>query len=323
MIKDIKWNNSGTISKDGVLTDKIHINDLDLTIDISGNVTHSGYAAIDWDTTANIQTEFTFTDSDITKSIDSTTWTLTDVNFVNSDLATDVDATFTFNPSVKFVYAPNGVKNLAGDILYHKDGTWELHRDGGPAVTRVDGTKEWWLNGKRHREDGPAIIDADGDRDWWYHGVNYKHKEFRKIIRINLELKRLFNETMEHVFSPDFPISVSSEIDLTDIAKIQFKIIDIPAPAKDKSKDDMIAQALATEEGKEALREVMLGALKSKKADDDEVIEALPVSEDEDMGWGLALGALALAAVLKSHKEKKKKEKEKTKEIEQKEAQCS
>jgi hypothetical protein len=29
-----------------------------------------------------------------------------------------------------------------------------------------DGTKAWYLNGKRHREDGPAIEWSDG-RKWW------------------------------------------------------------------------------------------------------------------------------------------------------------
>jgi hypothetical protein len=44
------------------------------------------------------------------------------------------------------------------------------HRESGPAVEWVNGTKEWWVNGKRHREGGPAIEWADGDKEWWLNG---------------------------------------------------------------------------------------------------------------------------------------------------------
>lgn len=30
-----------------------------------------------------------------------------------------------------------------------------------------NGTKEWWLKGKRHREDGPAKEYADSTKEWW------------------------------------------------------------------------------------------------------------------------------------------------------------
>ena len=32
------------------------------------------------------------------------------------------------------------------------------HREDGPAVEYVDGSKEWFIEGKHHREGGPAII---------------------------------------------------------------------------------------------------------------------------------------------------------------------
>ena len=38
------------------------------------------------------------------------------------------------------------------------------HREGGPAVEDSDGTKEWYLNGQRHREGGPAIERAIGTK---------------------------------------------------------------------------------------------------------------------------------------------------------------
>src|SRR3972149_2994041 len=40
------------------------------------------------------------------------------------------------------------------------------HRLDGPAVECADGTKTWWINGKRHRADGPAVGYADGQKEW-------------------------------------------------------------------------------------------------------------------------------------------------------------
>ena len=37
-------------------------------------------------------------------------------------------------------------------------------------VTDSNGTKRWYLNGKRHREDGPAVIYANGDKFWYLNG---------------------------------------------------------------------------------------------------------------------------------------------------------
>jgi len=50
----------------------------------------------------------------------------------------------------------------------------QLHREDGPAVERTDGTKAWYLNGKRHREDGPAIEDADGYKSWYLNGKRHR-----------------------------------------------------------------------------------------------------------------------------------------------------
>ena len=34
-------------------------------------------------------------------------------------------------------------------------------------TTDSDGTKRWWVNGKRHREDGPAVEYANGAKFWY------------------------------------------------------------------------------------------------------------------------------------------------------------
>ena len=59
---------------------------------------------------------------------------------------------------------------------YNEQG--ELHREDGPAVEYLNGTKEWYLNGRLHRLDGPAIEYADGYKEWWLNGKNYTEEEF-------------------------------------------------------------------------------------------------------------------------------------------------
>jgi len=44
----------------------------------------------------------------------------------------------------------------------------------------ANGTKQWFLNGKRHREDGPAVEWADGDKEWFLDGKRLTEQEHRK-----------------------------------------------------------------------------------------------------------------------------------------------
>ena len=56
------------------------------------------------------------------------------------------------------------------------DGTrhWYLngkrHRENGPALEWADGTGSWYLNDKLHREGGPALEGTDGSRYWYLNG---------------------------------------------------------------------------------------------------------------------------------------------------------
>ena len=54
---------------------------------------------------------------------------------------------------------PNGTK------AWYLNG--KRHREDGPACEYPSGTKVWCLNGKRHREDGPACENASGDKEWY------------------------------------------------------------------------------------------------------------------------------------------------------------
>jgi len=54
------------------------------------------------------------------------------------------------------------------------------HREDGPAIEWADGSKSWWLNGLSHREDGPAVEWASGSKSWWLNGKKLTEKEFVK-----------------------------------------------------------------------------------------------------------------------------------------------
>ena len=56
------------------------------------------------------------------------------------------------------------------------------HRENGPALEWVNGSKSWWINGKRHRTDGPAVECADGYEEWWINGTQYSEQSFNEYI---------------------------------------------------------------------------------------------------------------------------------------------
>jgi hypothetical protein len=93
--------------------------------------------------------------------------------------------------------------NSNGSKFYYKDKAMTiLHREDGPAVEGHNGSKEWWIDGKRHREDGPAYEGADGEawiinglyhredgpaivwrdgyKEWYLNGVWFREQEFLK-----------------------------------------------------------------------------------------------------------------------------------------------
>ena len=77
-----------------------------------------------------------------------------------------------------------------------KDGTkhWYLngkrHRTDGPAIEYSDGTKYWYLNGKHHRTDGPAVEYSTGDKRWYINGIKLSEEDYLKRTR-NEKLKEL------------------------------------------------------------------------------------------------------------------------------------
>jgi hypothetical protein len=69
------------------------------------------------------------------------------------------------------------IETVTGSKSWYRD--CKLHREDGPAVEWPNGSKEWFVNGKRHRTDGPAIEWADGDKWWYVDGVKLTEAEFK------------------------------------------------------------------------------------------------------------------------------------------------
>ena len=73
-------------------------------------------------------------------------------------------------------------------VQVNDDGTkyWFLngkrHREDGPAVEYANGDKQWFLNGKLHREDGPAIEYPDGDKFWYLNDGEDSGAQFKAKI---------------------------------------------------------------------------------------------------------------------------------------------
>jgi len=67
-----------------------------------------------------------------------------------------------------FSTRPNIIKHADGSKEWYLNG--KRHREDGPAYEEADGSKDWYLNGKRHREDGPAYEGADGSKRWFLNG---------------------------------------------------------------------------------------------------------------------------------------------------------
>ena len=49
------------------------------------------------------------------------------------------------------IHVPTTRKEIGGVVTYKVNGIY--HREDGPAVERVDGSKEWWLNGEELTEE--------------------------------------------------------------------------------------------------------------------------------------------------------------------------
>jgi hypothetical protein len=60
-----------------------------------------------------------------------------------------------------------------------------LHRENGPAVLLISGTKQWYQYGRMHRADGPAHERFTGRLSWYINGVQYTQEQFQLNAFIN------------------------------------------------------------------------------------------------------------------------------------------
>ena len=105
-------------------------------------------------------------------------------------------------------------------VKVYADGTkfWYLngkrHREDGPAVEYAHGPKHWYLNGKYHREDGPAIENEDGTKFWYLDdkihredGPAIEYADGRKYWYLNGKL--LTQEELQSATNPAKEYSVA------------------------------------------------------------------------------------------------------------------
>ena len=63
---------------------------------------------------------------------------------------------------------PKCIISSNGSKAWYLNG--KRHREDGPAVERSNGSKAWYLNDKLHREDGPAVEHPGGFKSWYLNG---------------------------------------------------------------------------------------------------------------------------------------------------------
>ena len=68
-----------------------------------------------------------------------------------------------------------------GTKEWYLDG--KRHRVDGPAIEYADGTKSWLLDDKLHRVDGPAIEDADGSKYWYLNDKQLTQAQWLEAVK--------------------------------------------------------------------------------------------------------------------------------------------
>jgi hypothetical protein len=74
--------------------------------------------------------------------------------------------------------------NEYGTKHYYSDAAMTIiHRLDGAAIEFTNGSKEWYVEGKRHRLDGPAMYVGyvGGYTAWYVHGTRLSQEEFIRL----------------------------------------------------------------------------------------------------------------------------------------------
>lgn len=106
------------------------------------------------------------------------------------------------------------VINSLGTYYYSDKAMTELHRKNGPAVENANGTKFWFLNGKKHRTNGPAIEYSNGTNIWLLNGI--RHRENGPAIEYSngykvwyINGKRVSEQEHRDYFNPPKPKTIN------------------------------------------------------------------------------------------------------------------
>lgn len=97
------------------------------------------------------------------------------VDIVISDCRIDAGSTYWINDAEQ-LHREDGpaVEELGGSKYWYLNGN--LHRAGGPAIEYSEGSKEWYQHGFKHREDGPAAEWHNGIKEWYLNGRHIKYE---------------------------------------------------------------------------------------------------------------------------------------------------
>jgi hypothetical protein len=79
-----------------------------------------------------------------------------------------------------------------------------LHRENDlPAIITPNGTKFWYINGKRHRDnDLPAIIHSDGYQAWFINGERHRDNDLPAIIHLSGSKYWYINDQLHRLCAP-------------------------------------------------------------------------------------------------------------------------
>jgi len=78
----------------------------------------------------------------------------------------------------------------------------QLHREDGPAVEWVNGTKSWYQYGQRHRDDGPAIEWVNGAKFWYQHNLLHR-EDGHAVEHVNGDKEWWFSGKRLHINSQE------------------------------------------------------------------------------------------------------------------------
>lgn len=75
-------------------------------------------------------------------------------------------------------------------------------------IQNRNGDKNWYLNYRRHRLDGPAVERVNGSKEWWVNGICVSKSELVTLV-VHWDLKVLL---LSRVINPFCEINVTDFI---------------------------------------------------------------------------------------------------------------